>query len=59
MKLQTLSTNAVSLMSHGAAAGLAVVVAGIYFDSSTVVVVGLLAMILSVYAAIMSGERAI
>jgi hypothetical protein len=59
MKLQNLSTHAVTLLSHGAIAGLAVVAAGIAFDSSTVVVVGLLAMILSVHAAIMSGERAI
>ena len=59
MKLQTLSTQAVSLLSHGAIAGLGVVAAGVFFDSSTVVVIGLLAMILSVYAAIMSGERAI
>ena len=59
MKLQNLSTQAVTLLSHGALAGLAVVAAGIVFDSSTVVITGLLAMILSVYAAIMSGERAI
>ena len=59
MKLQTFSTQAVSLLSHGAAAGLVVVVAGVLFDSSTVVIIGLLTMILSVYAAIMSGERAV
>lgn len=59
MKLQTFSTQAVSLLSHGATVGLAVVAAGVVFDSSTVVIIGLLAMILSVYAAIMSGERAI
>jgi len=59
MKLQTFSTQAVSLMSHGAAAGLVVVVAGVFFDSSTVVIIGLLAMILAVYTAIVSGERAI
>ena len=59
MKLQTFSTQAVSLLSHGAAAGLVVVVAGVFFDSSTVVIIGLLAMILAVYTAIVSGERAI
>ncbi|QDV73185.1 hypothetical protein [Botrimarina mediterranea] len=59
MKLQTFSTQAVTLLSHGAGAGLAVVAAGLFFDSSTVVIIGLLAMILAVYAAIVSGERAI
>ncbi|TWT95195.1 hypothetical protein Pla108_33380 [Botrimarina colliarenosi] len=57
MNLQGMPSHAASLIRQGGVAGILVVLAGLVYDSPTVVVIGLLTMILATYAAICTGNR--